>query len=156
MVLHLCREGRAIHMTNEDDYQATFLASLRAASIRAGDISGAGARLAISGGVPCRAQGARPKCLNAKREGETADAVIEGLLTTGPSCAMNPSLRELTPVPPEEVQRLPAKYAYPIVLCYLQGLITEECGRKVDGSEGASPDDWPSPRLLRKRLSLRG
>src|SRR5262249_32311335 len=65
--------------------------------------------------------------------------------------------RELRPVLHEEVNRLPAKYRVPVVLCYLQGRTTEEAPRELGWPAGTVKGRLTRARaLLRNRLTRRG
>jgi RNA polymerase sigma factor (sigma-70 family) len=152
MVLHICRDVTRDAHAAEDAFQATFLALVRkAGSIRAGESLGAWLyQVAYRVALKARSQIAR------RNEHETAGVNVAGL----PAVAELPdeaSLRELRPVLHEEVQRLPAKYRTPIVLCYLQGLTHEEAARQLGWPKGTVAERLARAReLLRKRLSRRG
>jgi RNA polymerase sigma factor (sigma-70 family) len=152
MVLHVCRDITRDPHAAEDAYQATFLALIRkAASIRVGESLGAWL-YQVAYRVALKARGQIAK----RNERETADASVEGLLTV-PEVLDETSLRELRPLLHEEVQRLPAKYRTPIVLCYLQGLTHEAAARQLGWPKGTVAGRLARAReLLRKRLSLRG
>ena len=64
---------------------------------------------------------------------------------------------KLSPVLHEELQRLPAKYRAPLVLCYLEGRTNEEAARIIGCPKGTvlSRLAWARQRL-RARLTRRG
>ncbi|HMF11933.1 MAG TPA: sigma-70 family RNA polymerase sigma factor, partial [Gemmataceae bacterium] len=121
MVWHLCRDVTRDEHAAEDAFQATFLALVRkAATIRAHDSLGAWLHR-VAYRVALRAR---------RRPLEIATANLAEV----PAHAETPdaaSLRELRPLLHQEVQRLPAKYRTPIVLCYLEGLTHQEAARRL-------------------------
>ncbi|HMF14410.1 MAG TPA: sigma-70 family RNA polymerase sigma factor, partial [Gemmataceae bacterium] len=147
MVLHVCRDVTHDEHAAEDAFQATFLALVRkAASIRT--------RESIGGWLY---RVAYHTALRARRsERETASIDMTGV----PAVEELPdekTLREQRPLLHEEVQRLPAKYRTPIVLCYLQGLTHEEAARRLGWPKGTVAGRVARAReLLRKRLTRRG
>jgi RNA polymerase sigma factor (sigma-70 family) len=152
MVLHVCRDVTRDPHAAEDAYQATFLALIRrAASIRAGESLGAWL-YQVAYRVALKARGQ-----TAKRNQQEKVLVSVEELPAVLELRDEASLRELRPVLHEEVQRLPAKYRAPIVLCYLQGLTHEEAARQLGWPKGTVAGRLARAReLLRKRLSLRG
>jgi RNA polymerase sigma factor (sigma-70 family) len=65
--------------------------------------------------------------------------------------------RDLRPILDEEVARLPARYRLPVLLCYLEGLDTEEAARRLGCPKGTVFSRLSRARdLLRRRLSRRG
>jgi RNA polymerase sigma factor (sigma-70 family) len=152
MVFHVCRDVTRDSHAAEDAFQATFLTLIRrAASIRTGESLGAWL-YQVAYRVALKARGQTAK----RNKRELADASVEGLPDVA-ELRDESSLRELRPVLHEEVQRLPAKYRIPIVLCYLQGLTHEEAARQLGWPKGTVAGRLARAReLLRKRLSLRG
>jgi RNA polymerase sigma factor (sigma-70 family) len=64
---------------------------------------------------------------------------------------------DLRPVIDEEVNRLPEKYRQPVLLCYLQGMSSEEAARHLGCAKGTVFSRLSRARdLLRRRLGRRG
>src|SRR5215831_5704356 len=147
MVLHLCRDVTRDEHAAEDAFQATFLALVRkAASIRSRESLGAWL-YQVAYRVALRAR-------RSERETVNLDAVDDPEARELPD---EIELRELRPLLHEEVQRLPAKYRTPIVLCYLEGLTHEETARQLGWPKGTVAGRVARARdLLRKRLARRG
>jgi hypothetical protein len=65
--------------------------------------------------------------------------------------------RDLRPVLDEEIQRLPARYRAPFVLCHLEGMTNEESARQLGCPEGTIQSRLFRARdRLRARLTKRG
>ena len=150
MVLGLCRRMLDDPHDVEDAFQATFLLLVRkASSIRDGEqlgpwLYGVARRVAIR----ARAQSHR------RRLREHAN--IESLaLVEAP--AGDPDQVALRWVLDEEIGRLPEKYRFPIVLCYLEGLTHEEAAHRLRCPVGTvhTRMAWARARL-RHRLDRRG
>ncbi|HEY7423830.1 MAG TPA: RNA polymerase sigma factor [Gemmataceae bacterium] len=64
---------------------------------------------------------------------------------------------DLRPILDEEMNRLPEKYRQPVLLCYLQGLSSEEAARRLGCAKGTIFSRLSRARdLLRRRLMKRG
>jgi RNA polymerase sigma factor (sigma-70 family) len=147
MVLHVCRDVTRDEHAAEDAFQATFLTLVRkAASIRSRESLGAWLyQVAYRAALRAR----RGKC-----ETVNLDLVATPAVAELPDEA---ALRELRPLLHEEVERLPAKYRTPIVLCYLEGLTHEEAARQLGRPKGTVAGRMARAReLLRRRLARRG
>jgi RNA polymerase sigma factor (sigma-70 family) len=147
MVLHLCRDLTRDEHAAEDAFQATFLALVRkAATIRSRESLGAWLyRVAYR--VALRARRSQRETVNLDA---AHDPAARELLDEA-------ELRELRPLLHEEVQRLPAKYRTPVVLCYLEGLTHDETARQLGWPKGTVAGRLARAReMLRKRLTRRG
>jgi RNA polymerase sigma factor (sigma-70 family) len=142
MVWGVCRRLLDHAQDAEDAFQATFVVLLR----KAGSI----AKPELLGnwlyGVACRiARKARAEAARrSHHERQAAPMTTEDPL-------LEVAWRELRSLLDEELQRLPAKYRAPLVLCYLEGLTNEEAARRLGWPTGSI-----SYRLARGREILRG
>jgi len=149
MVLGVCQSFLHNSADAEDAFQATFLVLVR----------GAGAvrkRNSLSSwlyGVACRTslrlrttaarQRSRDKQVAAMSKADFTDTTADS--------------HDLLPVMNEEVNRLPAKYRAPLVLCYLEGKTTDETAQELGWPRGTVSIRLTRGRdLLRTRLSRRG
>ncbi|WP_422927823.1 RNA polymerase sigma factor [Singulisphaera sp. PoT] len=150
MVLGLCRRMLDDPHDVEDAFQATFLLLVRkASSIRDGEqlgpwLHGVARRVALR----ARAQSHR------RRLREHSDIEALALME---SPAGDPDQIALRWVLDEEIGRLPEKYRFPIVLCYLEGLTHEEAAHRLRCPVGTvhTRMAWARARL-RHRLDRRG
>lgn len=147
MVFSVCRRVLAEHDA-EDAFQATFMVLLRGA----GRI---GRRDLLAGwlhGVACRvAARARARAI---RRGQRERTGFDLAATTSQLAPVAP---DAIPALHEEVQRLPAKYRDPIVLCYLQSRTHEEAARVLGWPRGTVAGRLARARqLLHRRLTRRG
>ncbi len=147
MVLQVCRDVTRDEHASEDAFQATFLTLVRQGrSIRSREALGAWLhRVAWRAALRAR---------RADRQPATSDLSVVPAAQELPEAE---ALRELRPILQEEVQRLPARYRAPIVLCYLEGLTHEEAARQLGWPKGTVAGRMARAReLLRKRLTRRG
>jgi RNA polymerase sigma factor (sigma-70 family) len=148
LVLRVCRQLLADAHDAEDAFQATFLVLVR----KAGAI---GRRELLAGwlyGVAHRVA-ARVRVQATRRRGRELSSADSLAAATSPDAAT----RELWGMVHEEVQRLPAKYRQPVVLCYLEGKTLEEAGRLLDWPRGTVSGRLARARdLLHRRLTRRG
>jgi RNA polymerase sigma factor (sigma-70 family) len=148
MVLGTCRRMLSGESDVDDAFQATFLVLVR----RAGALGprdaigpwlhGVAARVSMR----ARSQAARRRRLETIAPGHAARAA--------PSSDPDGELADRLD---QEVNRLPAKYRSPIVLCYLEGHTHEEAARQLNWPLGTVKGRLARARdLLRARLLRRG
>ena len=143
MVLGVCREVLGNAHDAEDAFQATFLVLARkAGSVRKADSL---AELASRGGTPGRHAGqGRSGPTEGVRATECGD---EGRASSSDQEGSPEGWPELH----EAIARLPERYREPVVLCYLEGLTTEEAALRIGCPQGTILS-----RLSRARERLRG
>jgi RNA polymerase sigma factor (sigma-70 family) len=148
MVLGLCRRLLGNEQDAEDAYQATFLVLARKArSLRARELVGNW----LYGVARRTAQKAR--VARSRRAGHEAAALVPpsrdpvGELT----------VREAQQTVDQELDRLPAKFRAPLVLCCLEGLARDEAARQLGWPVALVKSRLEQGReLLRQRLGGRG
>jgi RNA polymerase sigma factor (sigma-70 family) len=147
MVWGLCARRLGETPEAEDAFQATFLVLIRKAASLCGPqqlgpwLYGVAYRTALK----LQGQGAR----RAARE----TPLPEQIAANGP----DPIWSDLRPILDEEIHRLPAKYRLPVLLCYLQGLSSEEAAQRLGCAKGTVFSRLSRARdLLRRRLVRRG
>ncbi len=150
MVLGVCRSVLHDLHNAEDAFQVTFLAlSKKASSIRkhasiASWLHGTAHRVALKARTAARRRRAR--------ESKVAEAAVDKQSRQIPI-----EDRELSPILHEEIERLPAKYRSPIVLCYLEGMTQERAATELGWPPGTVRGRLARAReLLRARLTRRG
>jgi RNA polymerase sigma factor (sigma-70 family) len=150
MVLRVCRNVLHDPHEAEDAFQVTFLALARkAGAIRKQDsigswLHGTAVRVAMKARTAARRRLARES------------RVMEAPVLSGKP---QPSIedRELSPILHEEIERLPAKYRAPIVLCYLEGMTQDQAAGVLGWPAGTVRGRLARARdLLRSRLTRRG
>ena len=149
MVLGVCRRMLPDQTDVEDAFQATFLVLVR----RARQL---GPRDAIGPwlyGVAVRvALRARSEAARRQRRFKSDTGDFQAICADVP-----PVDRELTEILDQELSRLPPKYRFPIVLCYLEGQTHEEAARQLKWPVGTIKGRLARAReLLRSRLMRRG
>ena len=148
MVLGVCRQILGNRHDVEDTFQSTFLVLVRKArSIRVGE------SLApwLCGVAYRTAQ--RARAVAARYHQADVDQ-IEGPATSPADAAYHFDLR---PLLHDELNRLPAKFREPIVLCHLEGKSHEEAARLLRWPVGTVSSRLSRGRqLLRSRLERRG
>src|SRR5579884_1595920 len=148
MVLGVCQ--RLLHDAHaaEDAFQATFLALAREAGrvARGGAVAGWLYRVGYRVALKAKGRAARRAEVEQRRPGSGATLPAEGADWT-----------DLRPVLDDEINRLPAKYRRPVVLCYLEGKTNAEAARQLGCPAGtvATRLAWARERL-RGRLTRRG
>jgi RNA polymerase sigma factor (sigma-70 family) len=152
MVRHVCRGVTRDHHDAEDAFQATFLVLARKAwSVRTQESLGGWLyRVAYRIAVRARSQLVRRAAHQAR------EVDLQTLPRPEPSPEAQ-SMDEWRPLLLEEVDRLPAKYRTPIVLCYLEGKTHEEAADQLGWPRGTVSGRLARARdLLRTRLVRRG
>jgi RNA polymerase sigma factor (sigma-70 family) len=147
MVLDLCRGILAREADAEDAFQATFLilarksATIRKTASVGSWLHGVAHRTALK----ARAQSA------ARRKHESRGPVRP------PREADDLSWREVRQVLHEEIDRLPARFRSPVVLCYLEGVTQEAAAVQLKVAKSTLRERLERGRaLLRARLVRRG
>jgi RNA polymerase sigma factor (sigma-70 family) len=148
LVWGVCRRLLADTPDAEDAFQATFLVLFR----KAGAIGRAEALGPWLYGVAYRTA-LRARAEAARRRAR--ERHVEGRSTVDP--ALDVVWADLRPVLDEEINRLPARYRRPFVLCYLEGKTNGEAAQLLGCPKGTvlSRLAWARKRL-RDRLTRRG
>jgi RNA polymerase sigma factor (sigma-70 family) len=148
MVLGVCRRLLRDGHDIEDAFQATFLVLLRRArSLRkrelvANWLYGVAYRIALKARTETALHRVHAKPI-ADVPGEASEDDVEW--------------KDLRTVLDEEVQRLPAKYRKPVVLCYLEGKTVQEAAHQLGWPAGTVSGRLArAKQLLRTRLTRRG
>jgi RNA polymerase sigma factor (sigma-70 family) len=151
MVLGVCRRVLGNWHDAEDAFQATFLVlaqkavSIRPSGCLAGWLHGVAYHVAL---------GARTAARRRRRQQLAPDLVPAD---PRPDPLADLSAREALQILEEEVQRLPAAYRVPMVLCCLQGLTQEEAARQLGCTPGSVKARLERGRQrLQRRLAGRG
>jgi RNA polymerase sigma factor (sigma-70 family) len=148
MVLGVCRRVLNDAGAAEDAFQATFLVLARkAATIRKQDsVAGWLCRVAYRVARSAKAQAARQRALERQWVPMPPPAELSDV-----------ERHELRAILDEEVNRLPAKYHAPLVLCYLEEKTHEEAAHRLRWPVGTVKGRLARAReLLRGRLARRG
>jgi RNA polymerase sigma factor (sigma-70 family) len=142
MVLGVCRQVLGNAQDAQDAFQATFLVLARkAGSVRKADsLAGWLHRVARRVAIQAKAEAARRRVY--ERRGAAMKAVQLERQEGSP---------EGWPELHEAIARLPERYREPVVLCYLEGLTTEEAALRIGCPQGTILS-----RLSRARERLRG
>jgi RNA polymerase sigma factor (sigma-70 family) len=147
MVWGLCVRRLGETAEAEDAFQATFLVLVRKAASLHGSQSLGPWLYGVAYRTALKLRGKR-----ARRIAREA-ALPEQLAEQRPEEIWS----DLRPILDEEVNRLPEKYRLPVVLCYLQGLSSEEAAQRLGCAKGTIFSRLSRARdLLRPRLARRG
>jgi RNA polymerase sigma factor (sigma-70 family) len=150
MVWRVCRDTLRESNDADDAFQATFLVLVR----RAGAIRKRSSLGPWLHGVALRVARSARRCAMRRRDRERVDA--------GPGPGPEESMAHVdrldeAPILHEEVDRLPAKYREPLVLCYFQGLTHDEAASQLGWPVGTVRSRLAEARVrLRPRLLRRG
>jgi RNA polymerase sigma factor (sigma-70 family) len=149
LVFGVCRRVLRDVTDAEDAFQATFLALVRKAGTISKRQALAGWLYQVAHRIACRAQaGIGRRC---HREQSGAD------LAVAPDSRSPRDDAELWPLLDRELQRLPAKYREPLVLCYLEGKTYDEAAQHLGCPRGTVSTRLTRGReMLRARLTRRG
>jgi RNA polymerase sigma factor (sigma-70 family) len=150
MVLGVCRRVLRNAHDAEDACQAVFLVLAR----RAPSICKSGSLASWLHGVAWRVAHKLRTSL-ARRHGRERAAAAPA--ASGTSAEPDISLREVQRLVDEELNRLPARYKGPLVLCYLEGKTQDEAARELGCTLGSLRGKLERGReMLRARLLRRG
>jgi len=148
MVLGLCRRMLRDPSDIDDAFQATFLVLVRKApairnrGLLANWLYGVAYRVAVRARGNLLRKRAREMCLG---EIET------------PAMSDHDHPEEVPPALDQELNRLPARYRVPLVLCYLKGLTHDQAAEQLRCPVGTVRSRLARGRdLLRRRLTVRG
>jgi RNA polymerase sigma factor (sigma-70 family) len=148
MVLSVCRQVLGDPHDAQDAFQATFLVLAgHAGSVRKSDSLGSWLHgVALRVALRARADAARRRARERRGAAlRSAESEREGVRS------------ESWPEVHQEIARLPARYREPIVLCYLEGLSTEEAALRLGCPRGTVLSRLSRAREnLRARLARRG
>ena len=148
MVWRVCRDTLRESNDADDAFQATFLVLVR----RAGAIRKRSSLGPWLHGVALRVARSARRCAMRRRDRERVDA--------GPGSEefmAHVDRLDEAPILHEEVDRLPAKYREPLVLCYFQGLTHDEAASQLGWPVGTVRSRLAEARVrLRPRLLRRG
>lgn len=150
MVLGVCRRLLGDEHDADDAFQATFLVMVRkAGSIPWQDAVG-GWLYQVAYRIALKARGVAARRRATEKQGLAMTPADLRTPADGDSA-------ELHGVLDEELNRLPAKYRSPLVLCYLQGKSHEEAAHELGWPRGSMAKRLTrGQELLRQRLSSRG
>jgi RNA polymerase sigma factor (sigma-70 family) len=151
LVWNVCRRALGDAHDAEDAFQAAFLVLFRKADTLRSPDELAGWLHGVAHRVAMKARAARLRQSSEKR------LLAEEPAEFHPDPLAELSARELLTVLDEEVQRLPAVYRLPVVLCYLEGRSQEEAARQLGWSAGSVKGRLERGRArLHHRLARRG
>lgn len=153
MVLRVCQRVLRHGHDAEDAFQATFIVlARRAEAIVKRDSLGSWLH-GVAHQVSLQAR-ERLQRIAARRQAIDVEALVD---RKAPGVAAADDGREIRAVLDEEIQRLPAKYRVPVVLCYLEGKSNSEAGQLQGCSTRTIERHLAQARaLLEQRLARRG
>jgi len=148
VVWSACRRVLGDGSDAEDAFQASFLILVRKAGSLGDPASIAGWLYTVAYRVALRARARRAR--QQARERETA------VMSPTHSPAL-PDIADIRPILDEELNRLPARYREPLVLCYLHGRTNEQAARDLGCLTSTLKTRLMRGRdMLRTRLARRG
>jgi RNA polymerase sigma factor (sigma-70 family) len=148
MVLRVCQGELKDQHLAEDAFQATFLVLVRKVSSIHKHTAVGSWLYKVAYHIALRARGAAAQ--RRQRESQVASPMT-------PSPLDDLTWRDLCAVLNEELQRLPAKYQAPVILCCLEGRARDEAAQQLGWSLGTVKGRLERGReLLRARLLRRG
>jgi RNA polymerase sigma factor (sigma-70 family) len=148
MVLGVCQRVLNDPEDIEDAFQVTFLVLIRKAT----SLSKRESLSSWLYGVAYRTA-LKARTLAARRRVHEKQIMKAAEMTPADSLVW----RDLRPVLDQELQRLPAKYRQPVILCYLKGKTFEEAGQELGWPAGTVSGRLARAReMLRTRLTRRG
>ena len=143
MVLGVCRRALGLSADSEDAFQATFLELARSAKRVGTCVPGWLYRVAVR------------TSRKALRRRSHVEAFVESADPNDPFATVE--WREVRRLLDEELDRLPAKWRSPLVLCYLEGLTRDEAASRLGLSLRTLHRRLDEARArLRERLTKRG
>ena len=149
MVLSVCRGVLRDSSEADDAFQATFLVLVKKAGSVKLKPSLAPWLYGVARRVALKARATAWKRGKHEITGVDADSTSNPEIETG--------LLDAVPLLYDELDRLPEKYRFPVVLCHLEGLSHEEAARQLDWPVGTLSGRLSRARdLLRTRLTRRG
>jgi RNA polymerase sigma factor (sigma-70 family) len=147
MVWGLCVRQLGQTPEAEDAFQATFLVFVRKAASLRGPQSLGPWLYGVAYRTALKLRGQRAQ--RAVRESPLTEQIAEERAES--------IWNDVKPILDEEINRLPTKYRLPVLLCYLQGLNSEEAAQRLGCAKGTVFSRLSRARdLLRRRLVRRG
>ncbi|HEV3119520.1 MAG TPA: sigma-70 family RNA polymerase sigma factor [Gemmataceae bacterium] len=147
LVLSVCRRMLRHEQDAEDAFQATFLVLVRKADSIAKRESVGSWLYGVAYRVAAKA----------RRTATRRVLPLPSVLIVPAAANDAADWQELRPVLDEEINRLPARYRTPVVLCYLEGKTTEEAAAQLGWPRGTVLSRLARARArLRPRLARRG
>jgi RNA polymerase sigma factor (sigma-70 family) len=152
MVLGVCRRLLDRGQDVDDCFQATFLVLVRRAGSLSWEESIGGWLHQVASRVALKLRASGRRRLANSRELDGEDLADPRSAATGEVDRV-----ELRDILDDELQRLPAKYRHPLVLCYLQGKTHEEAAAELGWPRGSMARRLTrAQELLKARLVGRG
>lgn len=149
MVFRVCQRVLGHTQDAEDAFQGAFVVLARRAAQVHGELLGGWLH-----GVACRVAWNARRRASRLRAREQSVAALEQF---GRRAAAEDANHDVRAVLDEEINRLPAKYRLPVILCCLEGRTSEQTGQQLECQAGLVRMRLSRAYdLLRKRLARRG